>query len=102
MSTVATISEKGQLAIPRPIRKALHLEPGDRVSLELEGQRLVLRKKRVGKARLVSGRFGRKVLVAPPGSLPMTTDTVNAILAGPDTLQESMGQGHCRKPKLIS
>ena len=79
MST-ATISTKGQLVIPQRLRKALHLQAGDTVTLSLEGEKLVLQRQQPGHARLVE-KHGRKVLVAPPDAPPMTTATVKALLA---------------------
>lgn len=38
----SVISSKGQLVIPSEIRKQLGLEPGTGVSLELEGDRILL------------------------------------------------------------
>lgn len=79
MSTV-TLSTKGQLVIPIGFRKALRLQPGDKVSFLLQGNKLILQREESGRARLVAkGR--RKVLVAPAGSPPMNTDTVKALLA---------------------
>jgi len=77
----STLSTKGQLVIPAGCRKALHLQPGDKVVFTLEGDRLVLAPTKTASARLVKGRGGRKVLVAPEGAPPMTTDAVKAILA---------------------
>ena len=79
MST-ATLSTKGQLVIPHRFRKALHLQPGDKVSFALEGHKLVLQREAARRARLVE-KHGRKVLVAPPGAPPMNTETVKALLA---------------------
>lgn len=79
MST-ATLSSEGQVTIPDLFRKALHLHPGDRVLLTLEGGKLVLEPDITGNAKLVEEN-GRKVLVAPPGAQPMTSDTVKALLA---------------------
>ena len=76
----ATISTKGQLVIPQRFRKAMHLQAGDRVSFSLEGDRLALQREQPKRARLVRGKFGRPVLVAPPGAPPMTPDRVKAIL----------------------
>jgi hypothetical protein len=58
----------------------MHLQPGDKVSLSLEGQKLILQRNMPGRAKLVRGRFGRPVLVAPPGAPPMTPESVKAIL----------------------
>ena len=79
MST-ATLTSDGQVPIPDLFRKALHLNPGDKVLLTLEGGKLVLEPDVTGHARLVE-EDGRKVLVAPPGAQPMTPDAIKAILA---------------------
>jgi len=41
-TSTATLSTNGQLIIPDQFRKAMHLEPGDKLSLTLEGEKLVL------------------------------------------------------------
>ncbi len=79
MSTV-TLSVKGQLVIPLRYRNALRLQPGDKISFSQEGETLILRRNRPRRARLVRGRFGRPVLVAPEGAPTMTPDRVKAIL----------------------
>lgn len=79
MST-ATISPTGQLVIPQRFRKALHLTAGEKVSFSLEGEKLVLQREQTKRARLVRGKFGRPVLVTPPGAPPMTPERVKAIL----------------------
>jgi len=76
----ATISTKGQLVIPNRFRKALHLQAGDKVSLTLEGDRILLEREQPRRARLVE-KNGRKVLVAPPGAPPMTPEVVKSLLA---------------------
>lgn len=78
--STATLSTKGQLVIPNRFRKALHLQPGDKVSFALEGEKLVMQRDAPRRARLVRGKFGRPVLVAPPGAPPMTPERVQAIL----------------------
>jgi len=76
----ATISTKGQLVIPNRFRKALHLQAGEKVSFSLEGDKLILQREQPKRARLVRGKFGRPVLVAPPGAPAMTPERVKAIL----------------------
>jgi AbrB family looped-hinge helix DNA binding protein len=49
----ATISTKGQLVIPNHLRKALHLQAGEKVSFSLEGEKLVLQREQPRRARLV-------------------------------------------------
>ena len=75
----ATISTKGQLVIPTRLRNALHLHAGDKVSLTLEGDKLLLQREQPKRARLVRGKFGRPVLVAPPGAPPMTPERIKAL-----------------------
>ena len=41
---LATVSTKGQLVIPKPLREFLQLRPGARVTLTVEGDELRLRK----------------------------------------------------------
>jgi AbrB family looped-hinge helix DNA binding protein len=79
MSTT-TLSTKGQLVIPSRFRQALHLQPGDRVSIRLEGETLLVQRETSESARLVKEK-GRKVLTAPRGAPPMTPAQVKAILA---------------------
>lgn len=79
MST-ATLSPTGQLIIPDHFRQALHLRPGDKVTMTLEGERLVVQRDETSHATLVVEN-GRKVLLAPPGAPPMTTEAVKAALS---------------------
>ena len=79
MST-AILSTKGQLVIPSRIRKALHFQPGDRVELKLEGERLVIQRDAPARAKRVQGKFGRPVLAAPKGAPSMTPERVKALL----------------------
>ena len=76
----AIVSTKGQLVIPRRFRQALKLEAGDKVSFSLEGDTLLLQRHQPNRARLKKGRFGRPVLVAPSGALPMTPERVKELL----------------------
>jgi antitoxin PrlF len=41
---IATITSKGQMTIPRTAREAIQLEAGDRVVVEVEGDRLIVRR----------------------------------------------------------
>lgn len=38
-----TISSKGQIAIPKEVRDALHIEAGDRFAVEVSGNSIVLK-----------------------------------------------------------
>jgi len=43
MSTTVTLDKAGRVVIPKSLRDELHLEAGDTLSLESEGERLTLR-----------------------------------------------------------
>lgn len=76
----ATLSTKGQLVIPNHLRKALHLQPGDRVAFALDGEKLVIQRDEPARAKLVKGKFGRPVLVAPKGAPAMTAAHIKTLL----------------------
>ena len=78
--STATISTKGQLVIPQRFREALQLRAGEKVVFSQEGDTLVLRRETPKRARLIPGKFGRPVLVAPPGAPTMTPDRVKTLL----------------------
>jgi len=40
----STLTSRGQTTIPKSIREALHLQPGDQVEFILEGDEVVLRR----------------------------------------------------------
>jgi antitoxin PrlF len=40
----ATVSEKGQVTIPKPLRESLGIRPGEKLEFEEDGGRLVARK----------------------------------------------------------
>jgi AbrB family looped-hinge helix DNA binding protein len=42
LNRITTVSTKGQLVIPADMRDKLGIEPGARISISLEGKRLVL------------------------------------------------------------
>ena len=48
MKTVATVTSKGQVTIPRIIRRTLGLQKGDRLEFELERGRVELRAAKPG------------------------------------------------------
>lgn len=41
---LSTLTTRGQTTIPKPIREALDLQPGDRVEFTLRGDRVLLRR----------------------------------------------------------
>lgn len=56
---VGTISTKGQVTIPKEIRDALRLRPGDKLRFDLErGDQAVLRKAEPASLTEILGRLG--------------------------------------------
>ncbi len=51
----ATISNRNQIVIPREVRKALGLKPGDRLLVVMSGNCLILRKKPKSSRKAISG-----------------------------------------------
>lgn len=43
MNTTVTLDKAGRVVIPKPLRDELHLEPGDTLELESEGEHVTLR-----------------------------------------------------------
>jgi len=40
----ATVSSKSQIVLPAEVRRSLGIRPGDRLTIEVEGEQIVLRK----------------------------------------------------------
>ena len=51
-----TVSSKGQIAIPKPVRDALNLSEGNKLTIEVQGHKIVLAKEPAWKALEGSGR----------------------------------------------
>jgi len=62
------VGPKGQVVIPRALRKALRIHPGSRVIFRLEGDRVVLRRPEVDAVALLEriARKGPSVTRIPP------------------------------------
>ena len=43
MNTTVTLDKAGRVVIPKTVRDELHLDPGDPLELEFEGQQVILR-----------------------------------------------------------
>lgn len=43
MNGIATVTQRGQVVIPQPIRHYFNLKPSDKVSFELEENKIVIR-----------------------------------------------------------
>lgn len=55
---LSTVSEKGQITIPKPLRERLGLQPGDRLELVEEAGRLIATKAAPGDADPVEAVLG--------------------------------------------
>jgi AbrB family looped-hinge helix DNA binding protein len=75
-----TLSSKGQLVIPKDLRRALRLNAGDRLRITVQDRRLIIERQHDQAARLVTVR-GRKLLVAPSDAPAMTTREVKKALS---------------------
>jgi AbrB family looped-hinge helix DNA binding protein len=70
----ATVAERGQITLPKQVRDALGLSKGTKLKIEIEGDRVVLRKDVKDALSRVRGRFK-----LPPG---VTSDDVMRELRG--------------------
>lgn len=57
--TIATITSKGQVTIPKSIRERLHLQPGDQLDFLMEGEESVRIKRRTKHPDEVFGLLGK-------------------------------------------
>lgn len=48
MNITVTLDKAGRVVIPKSLREELHLEPGDQLEWESEGERVTLRPRRAG------------------------------------------------------
>jgi antitoxin PrlF len=69
-----TVTSKGQVTIPKPIRDRLGIGPGSKVDFELAEDGALLR--RVGKGKVRPSRFERMRGTATSG---LTTDEIMAL-----------------------
>jgi antitoxin PrlF len=73
-----TVTQKGQVTIPKPVRDRLGIKPGSKVDFEIaEDGRAFLR--RIGKRPLPGSRFARMRGTATAG---LTTDEIMALIRG--------------------
>jgi AbrB family looped-hinge helix DNA binding protein len=70
----ATVAERGQITLPKSVRDALGLTKGTKLTIDVEGGRIVLRKQVDDVLSRVRGRFK-----LPPG---VTTDDIMRELRG--------------------
>ena len=74
MNAIAEIDKAGRVVVPKKLREALHLAPGTRLSLRLEGESLVIQPE--SKPRGLYMKKGTLVYDAGPGPV---TDVVEWI-----------------------
>lgn len=78
------ISTKGQVVLPQAVRKKLNFQPGDHLTISVEGERVILtpRKRRRFKARIIKDSLtGLPVLTAGPDAPKLTNEQVADMLA---------------------
>jgi AbrB family looped-hinge helix DNA binding protein len=78
MST--TVTSKGQVTIPKPVRDRLNLKPGSKVDFELAPDGRVVIVKAGRKAAPPKSRFDR---IVGSATVNMTTDEIMALMRGP-------------------
>lgn len=61
MNARVTLSSKGQIVIPKDVRDALELQPGEKLSLSHSGRRIVLEASRPDRKRIDYAEFRRRV-----------------------------------------
>jgi antitoxin PrlF len=79
MST--TVTSKGQVTIPKPIRDRLGLKPGSAVEFELAADGRIVLFKAGRKAKLPRSRFER---IRGAATVPITTEELMALTRGDD------------------
>jgi AbrB family looped-hinge helix DNA binding protein len=62
----ATVAERGQITLPKPVRDALGLAKGSVLKVELDGGRIVLSKRVDDAISRVRGKFTLDAQVAQP------------------------------------
>jgi AbrB family looped-hinge helix DNA binding protein len=78
MST--TVTRKGQVTIPKPVRDRLNLKAGSQVQFELAPDGRIVLVKAGRKSRLAKSRFDR---IRGTLKTDMTTDEIMALMRGP-------------------
>ena len=71
----ATMTSKGQITIPKSVRDALHLNPGDRVDFILDGEGKVVLRPATLDVRDLEGILHR------PGMKPVSVERMRQIVA---------------------
>ncbi len=74
MEIERTVSEKGQIVIPRDVRNKVGIKPGSEVVFEVEGEKIVIRKK------LSPEEFIKRFGDVPKLKKPITIKEIKQIL----------------------
>ncbi len=77
---LSTVSEKGQITVPKPLRERLGIRPGDRLELLEDGGRLIVTKTIVGDRDPVDTVYG---ILSPSLS---TDEAIRALRGQPDAV----------------
>lgn len=81
---MTTLSTKGQVVLPKAIRRKMNLQPGDKLDTSIQGESILLtpKKRRRQKARLVKDPItGLLVISAGKNAPVLTSAMVNEMLA---------------------
>jgi antitoxin PrlF len=77
---LSTVSEKGQITVPKRLRERLGIHPGDRLDLVEDGGRLVATKTALGSGDPVAAAYGTLNLEAS------TDEAIRALRGEPDAV----------------
>ena len=77
---------KGQVTIPAPVRRALHLRPGDQVRFRREGERVIVEKDEgeTSEAKLREFDAWLERFAGSAAGCPWTTDEILDMTRGPE------------------
>jgi AbrB family looped-hinge helix DNA binding protein len=73
MIATVELDKLGRFVVPKKVRDALHLRTGDKLDVDIEGERLILARKPAGKGLYKKNGW----LVYDSGGPPLTLDAVN-------------------------
>lgn len=85
--TKATISSKGQIAIPKSVRDRLNFKPGTELAIGIEGETLVIQ-------RLVRDSAGWQTMRGMASTGPSLTKALEEEHAAELALEDAHLQGH--------